>query len=35
MIPSELLLGDEHAGGGPAFAHVAVLGGGRPCIQVP
>jgi hypothetical protein len=23
--PSELLLGDEHAGGGPALAHVAVL----------
>ena len=25
MTLSELLLGDEHAGGGPAFAHVAVL----------
>ena len=23
--PPELLLGDEHAGGGPAHAHVAVL----------
>ena len=25
MIRAELLLGDEHAGGGPALAHVAVL----------